>query len=85
MTGATEEMYNLIHATESKSYETCEECGAPGKRRGGGWILTLCDTCCVKRGKDANDEEDEEDAVQVTSIHFEHKVETTTSGNKTGP
>jgi hypothetical protein len=22
---------------------TCEECGAPGKRRGGGWVYTACD------------------------------------------
>lgn len=25
------------------SYRTCEECGAPGKIRSGGWIRTLCD------------------------------------------
>lgn len=30
---------------ESKSYETCESCGEPGKRRSGGWIRTLCDKC----------------------------------------
>jgi hypothetical protein len=25
------------------SYTICEECGAPGKLRGGGWMRTLCD------------------------------------------
>lgn len=29
---------------EAMSACTCEECGAPGRRRSGGWIRTLCDT-----------------------------------------
>jgi uncharacterized Zn finger protein (UPF0148 family) len=28
---------------ESMSGSTCEECGAPGRRRGGTWIKTLCE------------------------------------------
>lgn len=28
---------------EAMSIRTCEVCGNPGERRGGGWIQTLCD------------------------------------------
>lgn len=33
----------LISAAEAESFKICEQCGAPGKPRGGGWIKTLCD------------------------------------------
>lgn len=45
MTSATDEMYKLISEAESESARTCEMCGAPGKTRGGGWLVTLCDGC----------------------------------------
>ena len=32
-----------IQDAENESLRTCEECGAPGKQRDGGWIKTLCD------------------------------------------
>jgi len=32
-----------IALAESLSLRTCEQCGAPGKPRGGGWVRTLCD------------------------------------------
>ena len=32
-----------ISLAESLSLRTCEQCGAPGKPRGGGWVRTLCD------------------------------------------
>ena len=35
----------VIAMAESMSGATCEYCGMPGKRRGGGWIQTLCDKC----------------------------------------
>lgn len=40
---ATDEMYDVIHDAEHKSFETCEECGQPGYTREGGWLRTLCD------------------------------------------
>ncbi len=40
----------IISRTEALSFKTCEVCGAEGKRRAGGWILTLCD----KHAKDRN-------------------------------
>ena len=36
-------VYDAINAAEVLSYLTCEDCGAPGEPREGGWIRTLCD------------------------------------------
>jgi hypothetical protein len=33
----------IIDAAELESTQTCEVCGKPGTRRGGGWIETRCD------------------------------------------
>jgi hypothetical protein len=38
-----EQMAGMIDFAESLSYTICEECGAPGKLRSGGWMRTLCD------------------------------------------
>ncbi len=38
-------IYDLIMLAERLSETTCEDCGAYGKTRGGGWIRTLCDKC----------------------------------------
>jgi hypothetical protein len=42
-------VYEWIDQAEEQSSKTCEHCGAPGKERSGGWILTLCDDCQKKR------------------------------------
>lgn len=39
----TDYFRGLIDMAEAMSEITCEVCGTPGKRRGGGWIKTLCD------------------------------------------
>lgn len=49
MGSETKAMTEAISEAERKSFETCEQCGAPGKLRRGGWISTLCDICA--RGK----------------------------------
>lgn len=41
--GGDERVYGMVRMAESWAAHTCEECGAPGKQRGGGWIRTLCD------------------------------------------
>ena len=33
----------MVRMAESMSAVMCETCGAPAKRRGGGWIYTACD------------------------------------------
>jgi hypothetical protein len=42
-------VHELIDRAEAKSFTICERCGAPGKVRSGGWILTLCNECEEKR------------------------------------
>jgi hypothetical protein len=38
-------LMDLVHKAEEQSFNTCEECGAPGEvRNTSGWISTLCDT-----------------------------------------
>lgn len=44
-----EEIEELISKAQAKSFKICEHCGNPGEERGGGWILTLCDSCHEKR------------------------------------
>lgn len=39
----SEALIRALDVAEAKSCTICEECGAPGERRGGGWIRTLCD------------------------------------------
>lgn len=52
------EVWRAIDEAERLSEETCEECGAPGRRRDGrdgerfdaevgGWNKTLCDACVL--------------------------------------
>jgi len=41
--GLPEIGHQLILEAETKSIQTCEECGEPGKQTRDGWIVTLCD------------------------------------------
>jgi hypothetical protein len=42
-TGGDNYIDGMVRMAESMSGVICEECGAPGQRRGGGWIYTACD------------------------------------------
>lgn len=42
--GGDDHISGMVRMAESWAYHTCEECGAPGTLRHGGWIRTLCDT-----------------------------------------
>lgn len=66
LTSGTDQMWKDVHEAESKSCKTCEECGAPGKKRGGGWILTLCDQHAKENNQEELDEpfEDEEEITE---------------------
>ena len=44
-TGGDEYIAGLVSMAESMSGVTCEGCGNPGERRGGGWVHTYCKTC----------------------------------------
>ena len=41
--GGDDEISGMVQMAESWAGVACEECGAIGERRGGGWIRTLCD------------------------------------------
>lgn len=41
--GGNDTIDGMVSMAESMSGVMCETCGAPGKRRGGGWIYTACD------------------------------------------
>ena len=45
MTTGSREIRDLIGKAEKLSFQTCEECGEPGKGRSGRLITTLCDNC----------------------------------------
>lgn len=43
------QIFALIEMAAYLSAATCEKCGAPGTRRDGGWIKTLCDEHHAKK------------------------------------
>ncbi len=48
-TGGNDYISGMVAMAESMSGVTCESCGNPGERRGGGWIHTYCQSCETKR------------------------------------
>lgn len=42
-TGGDDYISGMVSLAESLSEVTCEDCGAPGKRAGKGWIYTACE------------------------------------------
>jgi hypothetical protein len=49
--GGDDEIHAYIQMAEAIADVTCEECGAPGKKQPGGWIVTLCDKHAKVRNK----------------------------------
>jgi hypothetical protein len=41
--GGDDHISGMVRMAEAWAGNTCEDCGAPGKSRDGGWIKTLCD------------------------------------------
>ena len=41
--GGDDTIAGMVRMAESWADHSCEECGAPGNRRHGGWVRTLCD------------------------------------------
>jgi hypothetical protein len=41
--GGDEQVHGMVRMAEAWAANCCEECCAPGIRRNGGWIRTLCD------------------------------------------
>ncbi len=49
--GGDDHISGMVRMAESWAANSCEECGAPGKTRHGGWIRTLCDAHEAERQK----------------------------------
>jgi hypothetical protein len=47
--GGDDYVDGVVRMGEAMTAVTCETCGAPGRQRGGGWIVTLCDEHAEKR------------------------------------
>lgn len=60
MKQTTPYMDGAISLAEGMSYSICENCGGNGQRRGGGYILTLCDPCHEENLKLRNEGDDNE-------------------------
>lgn len=58
--GGDDEISGMVRMAESMSAVTCEECGTPGRRRGGGWVRTLCDAHAEQAGYYTTEDEDKE-------------------------
>ena len=56
--GGDDAIDGMVRMAESMSAVTCEECGAPGKRRGGGSVTTLCKAHAEERGIFYNEDEE---------------------------
>lgn len=41
--GGDDKIAGMVRMAECWADHSCEDCGAPGTRRSGGWIRTLCD------------------------------------------
>ena len=47
--GGNDMIDGMVRMAESWAAYSCEECGAPGKRTGDGWIRTLCEFHIAER------------------------------------
>jgi len=48
-TGGDDYISGMVTMAEAMSGVTCEGCGNPGERKGGGWVHTYCEPCEEKR------------------------------------
>jgi hypothetical protein len=51
-TGGDDIIDGMVRMAEAMSGCTCEFCGNPAERKGGGWVRTICDPCEEKRQTD---------------------------------
>ena len=56
-TGGDDYIDGMVTMAESMSGVTCEECSAPAKTHGPGWIRTICEPCEEARERKKLDEE----------------------------
>ena len=54
-TGGDDYIRGLVSMAEAMSSVTCEQCGAPGKLVGSGWLYTACDAHTKEEHKDSDE------------------------------
>lgn len=61
--GGDDTIDGMVRMAEAWADKSCETCGAPGTRRGGGWVRTLCDhhEAEYQKRRQELDKEDDED------------------------
>lgn len=60
-TGGDDYIQGLVRMAEAWAAQSCEECGRPGKARGGGWVRTLCDEHAEEQARKLKEFVDEVD------------------------
>jgi hypothetical protein len=58
--GGDDTISGMVRMAEAWADRSCETCGAPGLRRGGGWVRTLCDHHEEEYQKRLKKEDDED-------------------------
>lgn len=54
--GGDDQIHGMVRMAEAWADIACEECGGIGKRRGSGWVRTLCDFHLAEREALATDQ-----------------------------
>jgi hypothetical protein len=70
-TGGDDYISGLVTMAESMSGVVCEECSAPAKTHGPGWIRTVCEPCEEKREADRKAYHDELEQKRLLKEGFE--------------
>jgi hypothetical protein len=66
--GFTEYSSGVVGMAEHISMQTCDRCGAPGKKRPGGWVTTMCLKCALENNVINENEEEEDGDVKQAQI-----------------
>ena len=69
--GGDDEISGMVRMAESMSGVTCEECSAPAKTHGPGWIRTICEPCEIKREEEQKRYHDELEQKRLLKEGFE--------------
>jgi len=70
-TGGDDYISGMVTMAESMSGCTCESCGNPGERKGGGWIKTICEPCEDKRAEKYKQYQEEREQAKLLKEGFE--------------
>jgi hypothetical protein len=70
-TGGDDYISGMVSLAESMSGVTCEDCGNPGERKGGGWVRTICTPCENQRAEKYKQYQEEQEYKKHLKEGFE--------------